>query len=54
MTVERAIAERRVGIDSMVKLRKEEIAAFEAYAGYDPKSLPLILRRFSGYTDMGR
>ena len=53
-TVERAIAERRVGIDSMVKLRKEEITAFEAYAGFDPDSLPLILRRFSGYTDMGR
>lgn len=53
-TTARAAAEGRVGIDSFVKLRKEELAAFEAYRGFDSQRLPLILRRFTGYHDMGR
>jgi hypothetical protein len=54
MTVERAIAERRVGIDSFVRLHKDELAAFESFAFYNKDDLPLILRRFTGYHDMGR
>lgn len=53
-TVTRAIAERRVGIDSFVRLHKDELAAFESYIGYNKDDLPLILRRFTGYHDMGR
>lgn len=53
-TVERALTERRVGIDSFVRLHKDEQAVFESYAGYDKNHLPLILRRFTGYHDMGR
>lgn len=54
MTVERAIAERRVGIDSFVRLRKDELERFESYIGYSEDDLPLILRRFTGFHDMGR
>jgi hypothetical protein len=53
-TVERAIAERRVGIDSFVRLHKDELTAFQSYAGYNKDDLPLIMRRFTGYHDMGR
>ncbi|MAF83927.1 MAG: MBL fold metallo-hydrolase [Gammaproteobacteria bacterium] len=53
-TVKRAAAERRVGIDGFVRLRDDEFAAFESYPGYRKEDLPLILRRFIGFHDMGR
>ncbi len=53
-TVKRAAAERRVGIDGFVRLRDDEFAAFESYPGYHKEDLPLILRRFIGFHDMGR
>ena len=53
-TTLQAAEEGRVGIDSFVRLKDEERAAFAAYAGFDAESLPLILRRFTGYHDMGR
>lgn len=52
--VETARAEGRVGIDSMVRLKKDEAAAFEKYANYNKDDLPLIMRRFTGFYDMGR
>jgi len=54
MTVNRAIAEHRVGIDSSVRLHDDEYAMFESYIGYNKNELPLILRRFTGFHDMGR
>lgn len=53
-TMERAVAEKRVGIDSFIRLRKDELVIFEPYIGYNKDHLPLILRRFTGYHDMGR
>ena len=53
-TVEIARAEKRVGIDSMVRLKKDEYAIFEKYLDYNRDDLPLILRRFTGFYDMGR
>ncbi len=54
LTVEQAIAERRVGIDSLVRLRKDELPIFQSYLDYSKDDLPLIMRRFTGYYDMGR
>jgi hypothetical protein len=52
--VEIAEAEGNVGIDSLVRLKTIDLAAFESYAGYNKEELPTIMRRFVGFYDMGR
>jgi len=52
--VEKARAEGNVGIDSFVRLKGIDLTKFEPYDNYDPEVLPIIMRRFVGYYDMGR
>ena len=52
--VETARAEGNVGIDSFVKLKTIDLAPFEPFDGYRKEDLPIIMRRFVGFYDMGR
>jgi hypothetical protein len=52
--VAKARAEGNVGIDSFVRLKGIDLTRFEPYANYNPEDLPIIMRRFVGYYDMGR
>ena len=52
--VAKARAEGNVGIDSFVRLKGIDLTKFEPYANYKPEDLPIIMRRFVGYYDMGR
>lgn len=52
--VEVAEAEGNVGIDSFVRLKTIDLTPFRSYAGYEEQDLPIIMRRFVGFYDMGR
>ena len=52
--VEKARAEGNVGIDSFVRLKGIDLTKFETYDNYKPEDLPIIMRRFVGFYDMGR
>ena len=52
--VEVAKAEGNVGIDSFVRLKTIDLTPFKSYAGYEEQNLPIIMRRFVGFYDMGR
>ncbi len=52
--VEKARAEGNVGIDSFVRLKGIDLTKFENYDNYKPEDLPVIMRRFVGFYDMGR
>jgi hypothetical protein len=52
--VEKARAEGNVGIDSFVRLKGIDLKKFEPYDNYKPEDLPIIMRRFVGFYDMGR
>jgi len=52
--VEKARAEGNVGLDSFVRLKGIDLTKFEPYDNYKPEDLPVIMRRFVGYYDMGR
>jgi hypothetical protein len=52
--VAKARAEGNVGIDSFVRLKGIDLTKFEPYDNYKPEDLPIIMRRFVGYYDMGR
>ena len=53
-TVFTAREEGNVGIDSFVKMKAIDQATFEPYDGYKKEDLPIIMRRFVGFADMGR
>lgn len=52
--VEIARTEGNVGIDSFVKLKTIDLEPFKPYDGYSKEDLPIIMRRFVGFYDMGR
>jgi hypothetical protein len=52
--VDIAEAEGNVGIDSFVKIDTIDLEPFKPYAGYKKEDLPIIMRRFVGFYDMGR
>ncbi len=52
--VEIARTEGNVGIDSFVKLETIDLEPFKLYDGYKKEDLPIIMRRFVGFYDMGR
>ena len=52
--VEIAKEQGKVGMDSFVKMDAIDLATFKPYAGYEPTDLPIIMRRFVGFYDMGR
>ena len=52
--VDIAEAEGNVGIDSFVKLETIDLEPFKLYDGYNKEDLPIIMRRFVGFYDMGR
>jgi glyoxylase-like metal-dependent hydrolase (beta-lactamase superfamily II) len=52
--VETARAEKNIGIDSFVKLKTIDLEPFESFDGYRKENLPVIMRRFVGFYDMGR
>ena len=52
--VENARRNGRIGIDGSVQLSDEDLRRFERFDGYEPDNLPIIMRRFVGYYDMGR
>lgn len=52
--VAKARAEGNVGIDSFVRLKGIDLTKFETYDNYEPEDLPIIMRRFVGFYDMGR
>lgn len=52
--VAKARAEGNVGIDSFVRLKGIDLTKFESYDNYNPDDLPIIMRRFVGFYDMGR
>ncbi|MGI9341530.1 MAG: MBL fold metallo-hydrolase [Gammaproteobacteria bacterium] len=53
-TVEIAIAQGYVGIDSFVRMHKIDQTPFEAFSGYSEADLRFVMRRISGWHDMGR
>ena len=53
-TVEMARDEGNVGIDSFVKIKTIDTTPFEEFDGYRKEDLPVIMRRFVGFYDMGR
>ncbi len=53
-TVDIAEAEGNVGIDSFVKIDTIDLEPFKLYDGYNKEDLPIIMRRFVGFYDMGR
>jgi glyoxylase-like metal-dependent hydrolase (beta-lactamase superfamily II) len=54
MVVDVADGQGQIGLDSFVKMEAIDLNLFKPYAGYEPKDLPLIMRRFVGYLAMGR
>jgi hypothetical protein len=52
--VEISDAQGRTGMDSFVPLDAIDLEVFKPYDGYDPQALPMIMRKFVGYYDMGR
>lgn len=52
--VEISDAQGNTGMDSFVRLSTIDLTPFKPYDGYDPQVLPVIMRRFVGYYDMGR
>lgn len=52
--VEISDAQGNTGMDSFVRLDTIDLEPFKPYAGYEPQVLPIIMRRFVGYYDMGR
>ena len=52
--VDIARAEGNVGIDSFVKIETIDLEPFKPYDGYAKEDLPIIMRRFVGFYDMGR
>ncbi|MDP7041823.1 MAG: hypothetical protein QGF91_04130, partial [Gammaproteobacteria bacterium] len=46
--------EGNIGIDSFVRIKTVDVSVFEPYDGYRKEDLPIIMRRFVGYYDMGR
>jgi len=52
--VEAAKAEGNIGIDSFVRLKTIDLSVFEPYDNFNAKDLPIIMRRFVGFSDMGR
>jgi len=52
--VETAKVEGNIGIDSFVRLKTIDLSVFEPYDNYNAKDLPIIMRRFVGFSDMGR
>jgi len=54
VAVGQAIAQGNVGIDSFVRMKTVDLTRFEAYAGYSEADLRFIMRRISGWHDMGR
>ncbi len=52
--VDIAEAEGNVGIDSFVKIETIDLEPFKPYDGYKKEDLPIIMRRFVGFYDMGR
>jgi hypothetical protein len=46
--------EGNVGIDSFVRIKTIDTTPFEPFDGYKKEDLPIIMRRFVGYYDMGR
>ena len=52
--VETARRDGKIGIDGFVRLSPEDLQPFERFDGYAPDELPIIMRRFVGYYDMGR
>jgi hypothetical protein len=52
--VDVAEAEGNVGIDSFVKIETIDLEPFKSYDGYAKEDLPIIMRRFVGFYDMGR
>lgn len=52
--VEVAKAEGNIGIDSFVRLNSIDLTPFRRYAGFNDQDLPIIMRRFVGFYDMGR
>jgi hypothetical protein len=52
--VETARNEGNIGIDSFVRLKTIDTAPFEPFDGYRKEDLPIIMRRFVGFYDMGR
>ncbi len=53
-TVEIAREQGQLGLDSFVKPDGIDLEIFKPYAGYEPANLPIIMRRFVGFYDMGR
>ncbi len=54
VAVETARNEGNIGIDSFVKLKTIDLTPFEPFDGYRKEDLPIIMRRFVGFYDMGR
>lgn len=54
VAVDLAIARGNVGIDSFVRMKTVDQAPFEQYAGYSEADLRFVMRRISGWHDMGR
>jgi hypothetical protein len=52
--VEKAEEAGSVGNDSMVPVSAVDLEVFRAFDGYDAAALPIIMRRFVGFYDMGR
>lgn len=49
-----AIENDNVGIDSFVRMKTVDQTVFEAYDGYSEADLRFVMRRISGWHDMGR
>ena len=52
--VETAKEDGNVDLDSFVLLDTIDLGPFKSYARYNPGDLPVIMRRFVGFYDMGR
>jgi glyoxylase-like metal-dependent hydrolase (beta-lactamase superfamily II) len=52
--VDVAIEGGHVGIDSFVDMRTVDLDSFRSYAGYSENDLRFIMRRVTGWHDMGR
>jgi hypothetical protein len=52
--VETAREQGNIGIDSFVKLKTLDTKPFEGFDGYNKEDLPIIMRRVTGFYDMGR
>ncbi|MFQ5636184.1 MAG: MBL fold metallo-hydrolase [Gammaproteobacteria bacterium] len=52
--VDHAIEQGNVGIDSFVRMKTVDLSRFENFAGYSESGLRFVMRRISGWHDMGR